>query len=282
MGINKRAGRLGLAAAFIATGLIAVPTASAQQVSPQVGPVTHIGTPGIGLNQGNGNGPGSAGAPAATAYTSTNWSGYAEDSTNGAYTSVSTTWIQPAVSCSVTPNSYAAFWAGLDGFSSGSVEQDGTLAECVGSGGRHGSQTALYSAWYEMYPNPMVTIKEPVAVGDTLTATVTEQGAGLFNLYLVDQPASGTGGWNYETSATLSSAALSSAEAIAEAPSSNSGVLPLADFGLVTFTSTSVNGTAMAAGPNTDSIEMVSRRGSPEAIPSSTLTSTGGFTVQWK
>src|SRR5215467_11203890 len=53
---------------------------------------------------------------------STNWSGYA--ATTGTYTSVSASWIQPAGNCpSWFGSQYAAFWVGLDGFSSSTVEQ---------------------------------------------------------------------------------------------------------------------------------------------------------------
>src|SRR5579862_8077912 len=46
---------------------------------------------------------------------STNWSGYA--ATTGRYTSVTASWTQPTGTCS-TGNQYAAFWVGLDGYSS--------------------------------------------------------------------------------------------------------------------------------------------------------------------
>lgn len=41
---------------------------------------------------------------------------------------------------------YASFWVGIDGYSSGSVEQLGTHSDCVGKG------RASYYAWWEMYP----------------------------------------------------------------------------------------------------------------------------------
>ena len=271
---------IGLTAALItagAAGLVAVPAASAQQVALHVGPagITHIGLHGVGSGQV------SATLPAGTD-TSTNWSGYAVTG-GGPYKSVTTTWVQPAVDCSVTPNSYAAFWDGLDGFSSSTVEQDGTLAECVSSGGRHGHQVAEYLGWYETYPNPMYGFGGTVAANDTMTATTTSVSPTQFVLTLSDNPANpATKPWSVTTTQTLQSpAALSSAEVIAEAPSSNSGVLPLADFGLMNFSSASVDGATLATGPDTVPIEMVSRRGTPEAIPGA-LNGSGGFSVQWK
>ncbi len=62
---------------------------------------------------------------------STNWSGYADDnSTGNTYSTVTGNWTEPTVTCSGSTESLAAFWVGIDGFTSGSVEQDGTLAEC--------------------------------------------------------------------------------------------------------------------------------------------------------
>src|ERR1035438_10402374 len=61
--------------------------------------------------------------------TSTNWSGYA--ATTGTYTSVSASWTQPKGTCT-SGDQYAAFWVGLDGYSSSSVEQTGSEVDCVG------------------------------------------------------------------------------------------------------------------------------------------------------
>lgn len=240
--------------------MAAVPAASAHQLALHVGPaeISHIGL----LNNG----------AATTTDTSTNWSGYAIN--GGTNTSVTTTWIQPEVHCQVTPNSYAAFWDGLDGFSSSTVEQDGTLAECVGT-------RPVYLGWYETYPNPMYRFGGTVKPGDTMTATVTSVSATQFVLYLADKPKSGTP-WSVSTTQTLKSpAALSSAEVIAEAPSSSTGVLPLADFGLMNFTSSAVNGATLANGPNTVDINMATSKGALEAVPGP-LNTAGGFSVQWK
>src|SRR5947208_2422073 len=75
--------------------------------------------------------------------TSSNWSGYAVTG-SGPYRSVSSSWTQPAVDCSRTPNAYSSFWVGLDGDTTNSVEQTGTDADCS-------SGQAVYYGWYEMY-----------------------------------------------------------------------------------------------------------------------------------
>src|SRR5262249_19767511 len=71
---------------------------------------------------------------------STNWSGYAV-SGFGPYQSVSSSWRQPAVDCSLTPTAWSAFWVGLDGDTTNTVEQTGTEADCS-------KGAAVYYAWY--------------------------------------------------------------------------------------------------------------------------------------
>jgi hypothetical protein len=176
--------------------------------------------------------------------TSTNWSGYAV--TGGRYRSVSASWTQPSVSCTST-NTWSSFWVGLDGDGSSTVEQTGTEADC--SGGR-----AVYSSWYEMYPKFPVSFSNPVVPGDVFFARVTTDGSGSFTLFLQDK----TRGWSHTVSARLKHARLASAEVIAEAPSSSGGVLPLSNFGTVSFSGATAN-----------------------ASPGS-ISSGGSFSVTWK
>ncbi len=105
-------------------------------------------------------------------YTSTNWSGYAVTGATGSVTSVNGSWTVPAVTAgtSRTTTYYSAFWVGIDGFSSSTVEQTGTISQIQGS-------TATYYAWYEFYPNPMYQISMTVKPGDKMFATVTYTGA---------------------------------------------------------------------------------------------------------
>ena len=103
-----------------------------------------------------------------TKVSSTNWSGYADTGT--AYSKVSSSWTQPAVTCSGTATQLAAFWVGIDGYSSGTVEQDGTLAECY-------EGTAYYYTWWEMYPsNDIQTVGDTVKPGDKIAASVVRTG----------------------------------------------------------------------------------------------------------
>lgn len=196
---------------------------------------------------------------------SINWSGYA--AVNGHYTSVSANWTQPSVKC--TRTAYAAFWVGLDGDGSNSVEQTGADSDCQG-------RSPTYYAWYEMYPNLPVDLSNPVSPGDSMSASVTAGSNGSFKLVISDQ----TRGWSFQTTQTLQGAQLASAEAIAEAPSNQFGVLPLADFGTVNFSNTVVNGQSIGSfGPQ--EIVMATRTGTVKAQPSS-LSGGTAFSVTWK
>jgi hypothetical protein len=166
---------------------------------------------------------------------SKNWAGYAVAGPNGAFRSVSASWTEPKVNCSgVTGRRFSAFWVGLDGVISGSVEQLGTDADCRGT-------TPAYYAWWEMYPLPSVNISNPVHAGDHMSASVTFRGAGRFALFIKDS----TRHWSH-TFIRVHAEARSSAEVIAEAPSLLiGGIQNLANFGSVRWTASSVNGTAL-------------------------------------
>ena len=196
--------------------------------------------------------------------TSTNWSGYA--ATGGTYTSVSSSWTEPSVSCS-SGNQYSSFWVGLDGDGSNSVEQTGSEADCAGS-------TPQYYSWYEMYPSAPVNFGDPVSPGDHFTGSVTYTGGSSFTLKLSDT----TKGWSHTVNQSLSGAARASAEVIVEAPSSVSGVLPLADFGTVNFSGSTVNGATLSSSNPTE-ITMVSRNGTQE--DSISALNGGAFSATW-
>jgi Peptidase A4 family len=208
---------------------------------------------------------------------STNWSGYSIQASNVSV--VSGSWTVP--SATGANGSYSSFWVGIDGYSSNSVEQIGTDSDI--QGGR-----AVYYAWYEMYPNPSYKISLTIHAGDKITASVTYSAPSTYTLSLTDT----TTGKGFSTNKTLAGAANSSAEWIAEAPSSYSGVLPLADFGTVNFSNASatVNG---VAGPIDGSspytgINMVTPSGALKATTSALNAdttvngvTTSSFSVTW-
>jgi Peptidase A4 family len=174
--------------------------------------------------------------------TSSNWAGYAvaDPSTvaTGAttapfqFTSVTATWKQPKASCTSGSATYSAFWVGLGGFSeaSNALEQIGTASDCTASG------VARYYAWFELVPAASTQVALKINAGDTVTASVNVSGANVL-VQVKDR----TRKTSYTKLLPMASPDLASAEWIAEAPSActtggQCHVLPLSDFGSVTFT----------------------------------------------
>lgn len=201
-----------------------------------------------------------------TSTTSTNWSGYAVTGGNGAFNSVSASWTEPKATCS-RGNQYASFWVGLDGYASNSVEQTGTDSDCSGS-------TPEYYGWYEMYPAYPVNFTNPMSPGDSISASVTFSGTSTYTLVLTDN----TKGWTQTITQNQTGLDRSSAEVITEAPSSGS-VLPLANFGTISYTASSDNGSSMG-GQSPTEITMVNNKGADKDTTSA-MTSTGAFSNTW-
>lgn len=201
---------------------------------------------------------------------SLNWAGYA--SYNHTFSDVKGTWTQPTADCSTTNKStYSSFWVGLDGYNSSSVEQIGTDADCS-----HGKAT--YYAWYEMYPNPSVTIGNfPINPNTPYTGEVKYTGNNSFTLTLTG------GGHTFSTTQTLRNAPRSSAEWIAEAPSLCAGgchIAPLTDFHQVNFSGASADSTAISSWTD-DPLTMVTNGGQVKAQPSGLSNNGTAFNVTW-
>jgi len=211
--------------------------------------------------------------------TSLNWSGYAIETNltypqNGAVTDVKGSWTVPAANCSVTPNAYSSFWIGIDGYSSGTVEQIGTDSDSF-------SGSPIYYAWYEMYPKYPVILKMKISPGDVMSAEVGYLGNGKFQLTITDTTTEAS----FSTIQKSPSAKRSSAEWIAEAPWSG-GVLPLADFGTVKFqnaqaTLNGVTGSINYAAWQYDAITMTTYDGIVKAQPSHLSHNGSSFSVTW-
>jgi hypothetical protein len=202
---------------------------------------------------------------------STNWSGYAD--TGKAFSTVTGKWIEPSATCT-SATSLVAFWVGIDGFSSSSVEQDGTIIECSGG-------TAFYFTWWEMYPsNDIQVVGDTLKPGDSISASVVRSGTS-YTLKVTDSthPAN-----SFSTKQTCS-CANTSAEWIAEAPSGSSGIYPLAHFSKFTLSGATVKTTSKSGVISSftdDEIIMADSSGNVEAQPGA-LNSTGnGFSVTWK
>jgi hypothetical protein len=240
--------------------LVCAALAGVASAAPRVDSPTSNAAPAPRINP---SGP--HGSAASTSY---NWSGYSVS--GGTYNSVAATWTQPAVAASST-DTYAAFWVGLDG--DGNVNYDSV--EQIGTMGYTFSGRVYYVAWYEMFPDVMQQITSfTVNPGDVLTASVQSTGSS-FTLSLKDA----TTGKSFATTRTDASAEHASAEVIAEAPSDSSGILPLAQFGLASFSDCAINGGSLSAAGAT-SIDMLGSDDDSVIAATSALSADGtGFTV---
>jgi len=212
---------------------------------------------------------------------SSNWSGYAAyPATAGStFTDVQGTWTQPAANCPTSKKTYAAFWVGLDGYNSNTVEQIGTDSDCSGK------NRPSYYAWYEMYPNPPVRLSMGVHPGDTLFAEVSSSGS-VVTLTIKNRTTGGT----FATTQTSTTAQGTSAEWVAEAPAQCSiffcTVLPLTNFGSVNFTGSSTTwnghvGTIGDASWSHDGIVMETNSGTVKAMPSALSADGTSFSIAW-
>jgi hypothetical protein len=208
-----------------------------------------------------------------TNVTSTNWSGYAD--TGSSFSKVSASWTEPSATCSSSAEQLAAFWVGIDGYSSSSVEQDGTLIEC------YRSQLYQYT-WWEMYPtNAIQVVGQTLAAGDAITSTVTRSGTS-YTLTVTDSTHTAD---SFTRTETCSNCANTSAEWIAEAPSGSSGVYPLADFGSWTASNASVtegSTSGVISSFTDDEITMIDSSGNTKALPGSLNSSGNSFPVTWE
>ncbi|MCL5068951.1 MAG: G1 family endopeptidase [Thaumarchaeota archaeon] len=224
--------------------------------------------------------PGSRPMIRAGTATSTNWAGYAVTSPAGSVTDAKGSWTVPTLSCG-SSTTYVALWVGIDGYSDSTVEQTGILGQCSNG-------VASYSAWYEFYPNPSFTISGfTVKPGDIVSADVSY--SGRFTVTLTD------GSQSFATSKNVHSAQRSSAEWIAEAPSSGGSILALANFGTSYFgsdytavpntnyaTINGVTGTIASFGSSVQEITMVSSSTNPSSAQPSALSSDGtSFSVAY-
>jgi Peptidase A4 family len=173
---------------------------------------------------------------------------------------------------------------GIDGFNSGTVEQTGTDSDC-----QNGAPT--YFAWFEFFPHPSFIISGlTIHPGDRMTAEASFNGRS-FVVTITDA----TTGLSFSTSAKVRGAQRSSAEWIAEAPSSSGGILPLANFGTVSYGTdntgiartcyATIGGTTAAIGAFGSSVQqitMVSTVGAIKAQPSALSADGTSFSVTWQ
>jgi hypothetical protein len=218
----------------------------------------------------------------------TAWTGYAVTGTD--FTQVQGSWIVHSVDCTSTPNTFSSEWVGIDGWSSNTVEQVGTDADCLG-------ETPYYYVWYEFYPlNTIVIPDVSIAPGNKFSASVVYDGDNEYTVSITND----TTGEYFSKEVEFQGADGSglpprnSAEWIEEMDGSK-----LSDFGIDPFGElyTGVSGGTDAAtdssisGPITDFGNAVqesisTRNGSPggkdTAVPSALAPDGASFKVTWK
>jgi len=107
------------------------------------------------------------------------WAGYAV--TGSDFTQVQGSWIVSAVDCTKTPNSDSSEWVGIDGWSSNTVEQTGTDADCNGD-------KPFYYVWYEFFPLNTVVIPDvAISPGDKFSASVVYDGNNEYTVAITNE-----------------------------------------------------------------------------------------------
>jgi len=228
--------------------------------------------------------------------TSGNWSGYGvplEGTVSDTFSQGGGTWTVPSVTGgSGRGTTYSSVWVGIDGYSSGTVEQIGTEHDWANG-------KAKSYAWFEMYPNSAYQITGfPVNVGDSISAqvvylgeTTVQTGNGrnkksvqesVFQLTIVNN--SQNTSFVVPTSyTTIPTPQRSSAEWIVEAPSSGK-ILPLANYGTVNFSecyATGQNGAGSITNWPSDPLTMIDPSGG-ESDPSALSPDGTSFSTIYK
>ncbi len=231
--------------------------------------------------------------------TSVNWGGYSIKP-GPAFTEAGGDWIVPTANCHRTPNAGATTWVGIggdlapDGSTTGVLLQTGVTTDCS-----NGKQDTY--AWWEAYPSSpnhsWPFKKMTVSPGDHISATVYQLTDGIHWETRVDDVTthqSGvmvTGqGWGVLKDGTstlafqgstvdLDYSGGTSAEWIEEDYAGATGnLVPLSDFGTVTFTNLTASPTGWTLDP-TDAITLIDADGTPLAVPSPPAGDSSGFSI---
>jgi hypothetical protein len=159
---------------------------------------------------------------------SNNWGGYVAGRKGVRFRYIRATFFVPYLDCTSAPNSFSGHWVGIDGLGNSTVEQDGILAACQGG-------SPEYSAWYEMFPLPPVYSTMTVHPGDSIEASIYyDAHSRKFRLSLTDTSTSG----HFSTTQQCPvgpPCQRATVEAISEAPSNGTSILPLSNFRAESF-----------------------------------------------
>ena len=213
-----------------------------------------------------------------------NWSGYvlAHYETGVTYTSAAGLWAVP--SAAVPPGQttgYSSSWVGIGGFceNANCTKGDSSLIQ-LGTESDAKTSGASYYAWYETLPQSETMIRGfAVKPGDSIAASLKLLSSARFNQTWQLSIKDVTTGATWSKNVSYRSSELS-AEWIQEAPSSYSGVLPLANFGTASFDLGTVNGSTNPAFTAANEVIMLNPHGET-SNPSAPDIDTDGFNACW-
>jgi len=166
--------------------------------------------------------------------TSTNWSGYAVQTSD--ITAVSSTFTVPTAGL-ILPG-FAATWTGIGGYSTSDLIQAGVAEQSFPSTPLLGDQ---YYAWYELLPNSETQLTNcvgnsacTVSPGDVVSVNIVETGAEVWSISINDGSK-----WSWSDTDVSYKSSNSSAEWILEAPQVDSLPTLVAGVGTMHFGPTS-------------------------------------------
>lgn len=216
---------------------------------------------------------------------SSNWSGYASViKTKVTISEITADFTIPSVNCAkstlgTSGTAYEAVWAGLDGFSDSTVEQEGVDIFCTST-----TSAPSYYAWYEMFPKGPVVFTG-VGPGDAITVTTDKTGSD-WALTLQDVT-TGSGFTTKQPCPKGSTCKDASAEVITEDPGTSTPFYDLADFGMVNQTAILLHSSTGLRGSmyspklwNIDELEMTDGSDDVMALPGATY-AWQAFNVSW-
>jgi hypothetical protein len=179
------------------------------------------------------------------------------------------------VACSAE-DTISSEWVGLDGFSSATVEQAGTVGWCF-------EGTPTYFTWYEMYPAGTVDVGTSLRPGDRIAATVSRRGTS-YTLALTDatRPADS---FSVTKTCALTACLDTSAVWVAERPSFRIGIAPLANYSrwTVNGATETASGSAgtISSYPTNYKINMMDATGNYQLSTTSSLVGGKSFATYW-
>src|SRR6202050_3240774 len=204
---------------------------------------------------------------------STNWSGIIESGQGTAFTAIQGDWVVPGVGAS-TEDEDSGTWIGIDGVDVQTLIQTGTAQDS----GPDSSDPAPYYAWVELLPNQPGVIGNssgpaPVEPGDVMAASIVETSTDEWTIDINDT----TQNWSFSQEFSYDTPG-DTAEWIEEAPTVNTGVATLADYGSTTFTELGTDGTGLASADAIPSY-MANQSGAIISYPADIDPSTDSFSL---